>query len=182
MFILLKITIDLILSVRRCDGLLPRRCANDHTRQASKEFPSLLKFEGDWVTRDYLRIFLKNSAQKAKKCQQQQDRVLEAVAKGKGKGVWAWSLWRIQPYLCLSSQMTLWGRFNMRVPSTPSTAFDAASRGESHRCFSTLRSFLAFDVNENDLTSLFCDDEGSISYITCSHGLADRGDSVHGLH
>jgi len=55
------------------------------THQASKEFPILLKFEGNWVVHDYLRVYLKNSAQKAKKDQQQKDRELEAAAKGKGK-------------------------------------------------------------------------------------------------
>lgn len=55
------------------------------THQASEEFPVLLKFEGNWVIHDYLRVYLKNSAQKAKKEQQQRDRELEAAAKGKGK-------------------------------------------------------------------------------------------------
>jgi hypothetical protein len=53
--------------------------------QVSEEFPILLKFEGNWVIHDYLRIYLKNSAQKAKKEQQQRDRELETAAKGKGK-------------------------------------------------------------------------------------------------
>lgn len=52
---------------------------------ASEEFPILLKFEGNWVVHDYLRVYLKNSSQKAKKDQQQKDRELEAAAKGKGK-------------------------------------------------------------------------------------------------
>lgn len=34
---------------------------------------------------DYLRIFLKNSSQKARKDQEQKDRELEAAAKGKKK-------------------------------------------------------------------------------------------------
>ena len=55
------------------------------TRQVSEEFPDLLKFEGNWVIHDYLRIYLKNSAQKAKKEQQQRDKELETAAKGKGK-------------------------------------------------------------------------------------------------
>ncbi|KAI0280566.1 hypothetical protein BC826DRAFT_878847, partial [Russula brevipes] len=33
----------------------------------SKEFPILLTFDENWVVHDYLRIYLKNSAQKAKK-------------------------------------------------------------------------------------------------------------------
>lgn len=53
--------------------------------QASEEFPILLKFEGNWVVHDYLRVYLKNSAQRAKKDQQERDRELEAAAKGKGK-------------------------------------------------------------------------------------------------
>ena len=62
------------------------------TRQVSKEFPILVKFEGNWVIHDYLRVFLKNRAQKAKKDQQQKDRQLPAAAKGKGKakGVCSW--------------------------------------------------------------------------------------------
>ena len=55
------------------------------THQASEEFPILLKFEGNWAVHDYLRVYLKNSAQRAKKEQQQRDRELEAAAKGKGK-------------------------------------------------------------------------------------------------
>lgn len=55
------------------------------TYQASEEFPVLLSFEGSWVVHDYLRVYLKNSAQKARKDQQQKDRELEAAAKGKGK-------------------------------------------------------------------------------------------------
>jgi hypothetical protein len=55
------------------------------THQASEEFPVLLEFEGDWVIHDYLRVYLKNSAQKAKKDQQQREAELEAAAKGKGK-------------------------------------------------------------------------------------------------
>jgi len=65
--------------------LFPREDAIHHTHQASEEFPILLKFEGNWVVHDYLRVYLKNSAQKAKKEQQQRDRELEAAAKGKGK-------------------------------------------------------------------------------------------------
>lgn len=38
---------------------------------------------------DYLRIFLKNSAQKAKKEQQKDNNLTTVVAKGKGRGVWA---------------------------------------------------------------------------------------------
>jgi hypothetical protein len=53
--------------------------------QASEEFPILLQFEGNWVVHDYLHVYLKNSAQKAKKDEQQRDRELEAAAKGKGK-------------------------------------------------------------------------------------------------
>ncbi|KAH9010599.1 hypothetical protein EDB83DRAFT_2322411 [Lactarius deliciosus] len=55
--------------------------------RASKEFPALLEYEGNWVVHDYLRIFLKNSAQKAKKDQQQKDKELEAKGKARGVGV-----------------------------------------------------------------------------------------------
>jgi hypothetical protein len=57
--------------------------------QASKEFPVLLEYEGNWVVHDYLRIYLKNSSQRAKKDQQQKDKELEAAAKGKTKGTFA---------------------------------------------------------------------------------------------
>ncbi|KAH9018137.1 hypothetical protein EDB85DRAFT_1897296 [Lactarius pseudohatsudake] len=50
---------------------------------ASKEFPVLLEYEGNWVVHDYLRICLKNRAQKAKKDQQQKDK--EPEAKGKAR-------------------------------------------------------------------------------------------------
>ena len=63
----------------------PCRCVIDHTRQVSKEFPVLVKFEENWVIHDYLRVFLKNSSQKAKKIQEQRDRELEAAVKGKNK-------------------------------------------------------------------------------------------------
>jgi hypothetical protein len=78
------------------------------THQASEEFPVLLKFEGDWVIHDYLRIYLKNSAQKAKKEQQQKDRELEAAAKGKGKekGVCTETTDGSNLILRLSSQIT----------------------------------------------------------------------------
>lgn len=46
----------------------------------------LLKFEDNWVVHDYLRIYLKNSAQKAKKDQQNKDKDLITAAKGKGRG------------------------------------------------------------------------------------------------
>jgi len=55
------------------------------TSQVSREFPILLKFEDNWVTHDYLRIYLKNSAQKAKK-EQHRDNDLTTAAKGKGRG------------------------------------------------------------------------------------------------
>lgn len=58
----------------------------NHSKQASKEFPVLLRFEDCWVVRDYLCIYLKNSAQKAKKDQQNKDKELEAAAKGKSRG------------------------------------------------------------------------------------------------
>jgi len=54
--------------------------------QVSKEFPILLTFDENWVVHDYLRIYLKNSAQKAKKDQQQKDRELETAIKGKARG------------------------------------------------------------------------------------------------
>lgn len=57
--------------------------------QASKEFPILLEYERNWVVHDYLRIYLKNSSQRAKKDQQQKDKELEAAAKGKTKGAFA---------------------------------------------------------------------------------------------
>ncbi|KAI9439150.1 hypothetical protein H4582DRAFT_1800756, partial [Lactarius indigo] len=42
------------------------RSMNKLTLQASKDFPVLLEYEGNWVVHDYLRTYLKNSAQKAK--------------------------------------------------------------------------------------------------------------------
>ncbi|KAH9011467.1 hypothetical protein EDB84DRAFT_1445145 [Lactarius hengduanensis] len=52
--------------------------------RASKEFPVLLEYEGNWVVHhDYLHICLKNRAQKAKKDQQQKDK--EPEAKGKAR-------------------------------------------------------------------------------------------------
>ncbi|KAI0296891.1 hypothetical protein BC826DRAFT_967917 [Russula brevipes] len=54
--------------------------------QVSKEFPILLTFDENWVVHDYLRIYLKNSVQKAKKDQQQKDRELETAIKGKARG------------------------------------------------------------------------------------------------
>jgi len=62
-------------------------CTIDYGGQASNEFPVLLKFENNWVVHDFLRIYLKNSAQKAKKVQQNKDRELAAAAKGKRRGV-----------------------------------------------------------------------------------------------
>ncbi|KAH9026537.1 hypothetical protein EDB85DRAFT_2149132 [Lactarius pseudohatsudake] len=53
---------------------------------ASKEYPILLKYEGNWVVHDYLRIYLKNSSQKARKEQQLKDNELETAAKGKARG------------------------------------------------------------------------------------------------
>jgi hypothetical protein len=67
-------------------------CTIDHGGQASREFPILLKFEENWVVHDYLRTYLKNSAQKAKKAQQNKDRNLEAAAKGKARGACACAL------------------------------------------------------------------------------------------
>ncbi|KAH8994093.1 hypothetical protein EDB86DRAFT_3078280 [Lactarius hatsudake] len=52
---------------------------------ASKEYPILLKYEGNWVVHDYLRIYLKNSSQKARKEQQLKDNELETAAKGKAR-------------------------------------------------------------------------------------------------
>lgn len=63
------------------------KCILDRDEQVSNEFPILLKFEDSWVVHDYLRIYLKNSAQRAKKDQQNKDKSLTAAAKGKGKGV-----------------------------------------------------------------------------------------------
>ena len=54
------------------------------TSQVSKEFPILLQFEDNWVVHDYLRIYLKNSAQKAKKKQQ-----ISKLGEGNGRGAWA---------------------------------------------------------------------------------------------
>lgn len=75
--------------------LIPRcRSVIDHTMQLSREFPVLLKFEENWVIHDYLRVFLKNSSQKAKKIQEQRDRELEAAVKGKNKAkVCTQSIW-----------------------------------------------------------------------------------------
>ncbi|KAH9174106.1 hypothetical protein EDB89DRAFT_1904821 [Lactarius sanguifluus] len=56
---------------------------------ASKEYPILLEYEGNWVVHDYLRIYLKNSSQKAKKDQQHKDKALETAAKGKARGACA---------------------------------------------------------------------------------------------
>ncbi|KAI0245492.1 hypothetical protein BJV78DRAFT_1158574 [Lactifluus subvellereus] len=67
-----------------------KKCTIDHGGQASREFPILLKFEENWVVHDYLHTYLKNSAQKAKKAQQNKDRNLEAVVKGKARGAWSW--------------------------------------------------------------------------------------------
>ena len=61
---------------------------NQSHEQASKKFPVLLEYEGNWVVHDYLCTYLKNSAQKAKKDQQQMDKEPEAAAKGKGRGVY----------------------------------------------------------------------------------------------
>jgi hypothetical protein len=76
-------------------------------RQASKEFPILLKFDGNWVVHDYLRVYLKNTAQKAKKEQQQKERELVAAAKGKAKGVFIQTSGGSNLIMCLSSQMTV---------------------------------------------------------------------------
>jgi len=59
----------------------------DCSEQISNEFPILLKFEDSWVVHNYLHIYLKNSAQKAKKDQQNKDKDLTIVAKRKGRGV-----------------------------------------------------------------------------------------------
>jgi len=67
-------------------------CTTDRGMQASKEYPILLKFEGHWVVHDYLRIYLKNCAQKAKKDQQNKVRSLEAAVKGKARGACAFAL------------------------------------------------------------------------------------------
>jgi hypothetical protein len=48
----------------------------------------LLQFEDSWVVHDYLRIYLKNRAQKAKK-EQQKDNDIRTAEKGKGRGTWA---------------------------------------------------------------------------------------------
>ncbi|KAH9011561.1 hypothetical protein EDB85DRAFT_2159849 [Lactarius pseudohatsudake] len=53
--------------------------------RASKEYPILLEYEGNWVVHDYLRIYLKNSSQKARKEQQLKDNELETAAKGKAR-------------------------------------------------------------------------------------------------
>lgn len=58
----------------------------NRSRQDSKEYPILLEYEGSWVVHDFLRTYLKNSAQKARKDQQQKDKELEAAAKGKAAG------------------------------------------------------------------------------------------------
>jgi len=63
------------------------KCTLDRGEQASNEFPLLLKFEDSWVVHDFLRIYLKNSAQKAKKDQQNKDKELTTAAKGKGRGM-----------------------------------------------------------------------------------------------
>lgn len=57
------------------------------TSQVSREFPVLLQFEDSWVVHDYLRIYLKNCAQKAKK-EQQKDSNIKAGEKGKARGAW----------------------------------------------------------------------------------------------
>ncbi|KAH8984086.1 hypothetical protein EDB86DRAFT_3084788 [Lactarius hatsudake] len=54
-------------------------------KTASKEYPILLKYKGNWVVHDYLRIYLKNSSQKARKEQQLKDNELETAAKGKAR-------------------------------------------------------------------------------------------------
>lgn len=81
----LKISLKLTVFVNWCD-ISPTTWICNSSHQVSEEFPILLNFEGNWVVHDYLRIYLKNSAQRAKKDQQQRDRELEAAAKGKGKG------------------------------------------------------------------------------------------------
>lgn len=86
-----NLRIVLLLSVRWYDVDIspPFVCVINHSKQVSKEFPVLLEYEGNWVVHDYLRTYLKNSSQKAKKDQQQKDKELETAAKGKTKGVCA---------------------------------------------------------------------------------------------
>jgi hypothetical protein len=55
-------------------------------QQLANEYPILLNFEESWVAHDYLRVYLKNSAQNAKKDQQNKDKELATAAKGKGRG------------------------------------------------------------------------------------------------
>jgi hypothetical protein len=71
--------------VKWCDfDLSPKcRCAITHSKQVSKEFPILLEYQGNWVVHDYLRTYLKNTSQRARKDQQQKDKEAEAAAKGK---------------------------------------------------------------------------------------------------
>ncbi|KAH8999753.1 hypothetical protein EDB92DRAFT_1940579 [Lactarius akahatsu] len=57
----------------------------DRLALASKEYPILLKYKGNWVVHDYLCIYLKNSSQKARKEQQLKDNELETAAKGKAR-------------------------------------------------------------------------------------------------
>jgi len=61
--------------------------AINHSTQASNEFPILLEYEENWVVHDCLHIYLKNSAQKAKKSQQLKEKELELAAKGKARGM-----------------------------------------------------------------------------------------------
>src|SRR6266851_3130284 len=82
-------------------------CTIDYSVQASNEFPILLKFEDNWVVDDYLRIYLKNSAQKAKKDRQNKDRELAAAAKGKRRGVYTPQSSRVMMLrVCPNSRLT----------------------------------------------------------------------------
>jgi hypothetical protein len=81
--------VKLLLPVRWCDNdlFLTKGCAINHSIQASREFPILLEYEDNWVVLDCLHIYLKNSAQKAKKGQQLKEKELELAAKGKARGI-----------------------------------------------------------------------------------------------
>lgn len=104
--------------------------------QASNEFPILLKFEDNWVVHDYLRIYLKNSAQKAKKDQQNKDRELAAAAKGKRRGVYTPQSSRVMMLrACSISRLTRLlnsSHFTMHVTSPLNIRCQAISQTDSH--------------------------------------------------
>jgi hypothetical protein len=85
---------------------------------------------------DFLRIYLKNSAQKAKKVQQNKDRELAAAAKGKRRGVCTPQSSRVMMLrVCSISRLTcsfISSHFTMHVISPLDIRCRAFSQTDSH--------------------------------------------------